>query len=309
MKVTLIHNEDAGDEGQPTLGQLEALIEEAGHEVRSQSVKKSGWSKALKKRADLIAIAGGDGTVGKVARRMVGKGIPLALLPMGTANNIAKSIGTAGRPATELISGWKNAELLDFDAGIATGPWGERHFIESVGCGLFAQAILWPERNKTIMQQPAEVRIDYALQLMREHLNGAVPLTLDVRLDGKSISGAYVLFEAMNTRYCGPNMFLAPDVEHGAGLLHVVSATGDDRERLSAYLEGWQNGCRWPADLGVYTGRRLEYEWTGFPMHIDDKLWPEEGDKPPKPPSPIVIGVDQAALRFLMPAKAPARQR
>ena len=64
MKVTLIHNADAGDEDQLTLGQLEALIKEAGHDVRSQSVKKNGWSKALKKRADLIAVAGGDGSEG-----------------------------------------------------------------------------------------------------------------------------------------------------------------------------------------------------------------------------------------------------
>jgi hypothetical protein len=59
LRVTLIHNPEAGDETRPTRGQLEALIKEAGHKVRYQSVKDSGWSKVLKKQADLIAVAGG----------------------------------------------------------------------------------------------------------------------------------------------------------------------------------------------------------------------------------------------------------
>ena len=83
MRVTLIHNPEAGDETRPTRGQLEALIKEAGHKVRYQSVKDSGWSKVLKKQADLIAVAGGDGTIGKVARHMIGGKVPLTALPMG----------------------------------------------------------------------------------------------------------------------------------------------------------------------------------------------------------------------------------
>src|SRR5262245_41792395 len=153
---------------------------------------------------------------------MVGKETPLAVLPMGTANNIAKSLGIADRKPTELIAGWSNADRADFDVGTAIGPWGERHFIEGVGMGLFTHAMPWIGRNKSINRQSADVRIAYALQLMREHLNGSVPLQLNATLDGEDISGAYLLFEAMNTRYVGPNLFLAPDVEHGAGLLHVV---------------------------------------------------------------------------------------
>ena len=302
MKVTLIHNADAGDDDSPTLGQLEALIKEAGHSVRSQSVKKDGWTKVLKKRTDLVAVAGGDGTVGKVARRMVGKEIPLAVLPMGTANNIAKSLGIADRKPTELIAGWSNADRADFDAGMASGPWGERHFIEGVGMGLFTQAMPWIGRNKSINQQSGDVRIAYALQLMREHLNGSVPLQLHATLDGEDISGAYLLFEAMNTRYVGPNLFLAPDVEHGEGLLHVVCVTDKDRETLRTHLTGWQNGTMWPADLGVYTGKRLEIEWTGYPVHLDDKSWPDEDDTPPDPPMPIEITIERAALEFLVPA-------
>jgi diacylglycerol kinase family enzyme len=71
LRVTLIHNPTAGDDKQPSRGQLKALIREAGHDVRYQSVREKGWSRVLEKKADLVAVAGGDGTVGRVARRLI----------------------------------------------------------------------------------------------------------------------------------------------------------------------------------------------------------------------------------------------
>jgi diacylglycerol kinase family enzyme len=304
MKVTLIHNEDAGDDRNPTPGQLEALIREAGHDVRLQSCKQKGWGRALKRNADLIAVAGGDGTVGRVARRLVGKGVPLAVLPMGTANNIAKSIGVAGMQATQLIPGWASAKRQNFDAGVATGPWGTRSFVESVGLGLLTQAIPWAKRSKTMETLEGEAKVAYALQLMREHLNGTVPLKVTASLDGEDISGEYLMFEAMNTSYIGPNLFLAPDLQHGEGLLHIVAVRSKDREILGSYLANWQDGKMWPSELGVPTGERLELEWTGYPLHIDDKLWPDKGEDPPPQPATISLSIARAALEILVPAPA-----
>lgn len=65
MRVTLIHNPGAGDHKQPSAGQIEALMKEAGYKILYQSTKEKGWHKALKKSADLVAVAGGDGTVGR----------------------------------------------------------------------------------------------------------------------------------------------------------------------------------------------------------------------------------------------------
>ena len=100
--------------------------------------KKTGWKEALKKAADLIVIAGGDGTVGRVIRRVADRGIPIALLPSGTANNIARSLEQVERPFEELVRGWEKARRVKLDVGVAKGPWGERNFIEGVGFGLFA---------------------------------------------------------------------------------------------------------------------------------------------------------------------------
>jgi diacylglycerol kinase family enzyme len=304
MKVALIHNPNAGDDSGATAGQLQALIREAGHKVRLQSVKERNWPDSIGKRADLVAVAGGDGTVGEAARRLVGKRIPIAVLPMGTANNISRTLGIVDKSVFELIPGWARARRVHFDAGIATGPWGSAHFIEGLGIGLFARAIPRIQRNRTMANLAGgDVRVAYALQLMREHLERSRPMKLHAALDGKDISGKYLLFEAMNTRYIGPNLFLAPHVAHGAGLLDIVFVAEKDRKKLARFLARWQEGKLWPPDLGVCRGRQLEIEWTGFPLHMDDRLWPVKGGKRPRPPATIRIEPEPAALEFLVPGE------
>jgi diacylglycerol kinase (ATP) len=73
VRVTLIHNPGAGKQGRNGAGRLVALLSEAGHAVRYQSSKDDGWEQTLEEPADLVAVAGGDGTVSRVARRLAGR--------------------------------------------------------------------------------------------------------------------------------------------------------------------------------------------------------------------------------------------
>jgi len=97
VRITLIHNPGAGRQGATDAKKLRHFLVHHGHDVRYRSVKEKGWKKALKKKADLVVVAAGDGTVAKVARRMVGRGVPLSVLPSGTANNIARTLGLVER--------------------------------------------------------------------------------------------------------------------------------------------------------------------------------------------------------------------
>src|SRR5262245_1870824 len=110
-RVTLIHNPQAGDEDH-SRNQLLKLIRDAGYEVTYKSSKED-FASALEDPGDLIVVAGGDGTVRRVALESLGTGVPLAILPMGTANNISKSLGITA-PAEELIAGWKGARRKRF---------------------------------------------------------------------------------------------------------------------------------------------------------------------------------------------------
>src|SRR6266576_1909047 len=97
MRVTLMHNPKAGD-AKHGKKELMAALAKAGHHAIYQSTKKSDYKKALKKSTDLVIAAGGDGTVAKVAFRLIDTGIPLSVVPLGTANNLARTLGFIASP-------------------------------------------------------------------------------------------------------------------------------------------------------------------------------------------------------------------
>ena len=87
-------------------------------------MKEEGWDD-FDENADFLAVAGGDGTVRRVAkalvkRRLLDKQYPIALLPHGTANNIAAGLRIDGE-AAELVHGWHHAALKPFDLGKVIG--------------------------------------------------------------------------------------------------------------------------------------------------------------------------------------------
>jgi diacylglycerol kinase (ATP) len=297
VRVTLIHNPGAGRRAMTAAG-LKELLAERGHEVRYRSAQESGWKKALKKEADLVVVAGGDGTVGRVTRRMAGRGVPMALLPSGTANNIARTLGQLERPFEELVRGWESARRVSLDVGVASGPWGERYFVEGLGLGLFAGLLARSE----ISQPKASRRpVEDALRRLQREAASCEAIEVAARLDGKDISGRYLMLEALNLRYVGPNLHLAPESRPGDGRFDVVLVTEAERPRLVHYLEQWRENRERLALLPSRKGKRLEIEWTGVELHIDDKLRPKKSAKPKEMAGPIEARVGGDTVEFLVP--------
>jgi diacylglycerol kinase family enzyme len=307
VRVTLIHNPGAGRTDHRGAKELITLLEDAGHAVRYQSSKDDDWARALDKPADVVVAAGGDGTVGRVARRMAGRNVPMAALPAGTANNIARTLGLVGRTPEELVRAWEGARRVRFDIGMAEGPWGKRSFVEGVGVGLFA-GLLGRSDEKAPAKRPKKLKgkhagkaVNGALRRLSEYAEGCEALEVAALLDGKDISGRYLLLEAVNLRYVGPSLFLAPDAEPGDGLLDVVLVTEAERPRLMQYLESWQENRERLAVLPTLRGRKLELEWTGVPLHIDDKLRPKKSAGPEEIAGMVEARVGDATVEFLVP--------
>jgi diacylglycerol kinase family enzyme len=305
VRITLVHNPGAGSQAKDDARKLEKLLSRAGHEPRYVSSKDGDWKRALKKRADLVVVAGGDGTVGRVIRRMAGRDVPVAVLPSGTANNIARTFGLLDHQFDELVEGWEAARRVKLDLGVAKGPWGERYFIEGLGVGLFAAMLARPKKADTKRASPESV-VDRALRRLQDMAVHGEAVDVAAALDGKDISGRYLLFEAINLRYVGPNMFLAPNGKPGDGLLDVVLVTEDERARLVEYLNHWQENRERLATLPTRRGRRLQIEWTGYELHIDDKLYPRKKDDPEKMVGIVEAGIKTEAVEVLVP---PARER
>jgi len=298
VRVTLIHNPGAGRQRPRDAARLCELLGEHGHEVRYRSSKEDGWKEALKKKADLVVVAGGDGTVGKVARRMVGRGVPIGLLPSGTANNIARTLGLLERPFEEIVRGWASPRRVRLDVGVVAGPWGERYFIEGVGAGVFATLIAKP--SGTGLKKGASP-VESGLQRLQNAVAHCEALELYAKLDGQDISGRYLLMEALNLAYIGPNLHLAHDSKPGDGAFDVVLVTEDERARLLYYLEHWQDNRDRLAVLPTRRGKRLEIEWTGFALHIDDKIRPKAKAKPREIAGVVEARIDGHAVEFLAP--------
>jgi diacylglycerol kinase (ATP) len=305
MKVTLIHNPDAGDDQQPSRDELLGLIRSAGQTVFYQSSKADNWDQALKEPGDIVAVAGGDGMVGQVAARLIGRRIPIAILPMGTANNVARTLGLVDIPLAQLIAGWTGARTMNLDVGVANGPWGSTNFIEGLGLGLFTQTMYRLDARDNIdlaHANDADEKITSVLEILKERLWSCPVKTLKLTLDGHDLSGEYILLEVMNIKTIGPNLCLAPQADPSDGLLEVVLVSDRERAKLSSYLADSIEGKPGSPDVVVREGRHLEFEWEGSVIHIDDEVWPTDGSTVPRSPAVVDVTVDSKALRFLTSA-------
>ena len=86
MRATLFHNPSAG--GKAAKDEILAAMKLVDFDAHYVSVKDHDLKEAFKKKADLIVVAGGDGTIAEVLIRLPDRSLPVALLPLGTANNI-----------------------------------------------------------------------------------------------------------------------------------------------------------------------------------------------------------------------------
>src|SRR6267143_2822406 len=274
MRITLIHNPKAGD-ARHGKEQLMAALAEAGHHATYQSTKEPGFKKALKQPADLVLAAGGDGTIAKVAFRLIDSGIPLSVLPLGTANNLARALGFVASPE-EIIARLEGGKKQVFDVGLATGPWGERYFFEAAGGGLLADYVRAAKKeekqNGKVEKLSKEQEMARHGALLRRMLHDYPARQWKIEIDGKDISGRYVLWEAMNIRSVGPALHLAPRAATKDGQFDFVCARHADYALLLEHLDARVAGKKSKSPLPARRFRELRVAWKGSTIHFDDKL-------------------------------------
>ena len=301
MRITLIHNPKAGD-ARHGKEQLMAALAEAGHHATYQSTKEPGFKKALKQPADVVLAAGGDGTIGKVAFRLIDSGIPLSVLSLGTANNLARALGFVASPE-EIIARLEGGKKQVFDVGLATGPWGDRYFFEGVGGGLLADYVRAAKkeekRNGKAQKLSKEQQMARHGALLRRMLHDYPARQWKIEIDGRDISGRYILWEAMNIRSVGPALHLAPRAETRDGRFDFVCARAADRALLMEHFDARVAGKKSKSPLPTRRFRDLRIVWKGSTIHLDDELW---RNKKNKSSDEIKITVKPSALIVLHPA-------
>ena len=315
MRITLLHNPGSGY-GRYSKDQLLTLIGEQGYEPDYQEIGE-GFEDVLDDPGELLVVAGGDGTVGHVAKAVARHGgrvsqVPIAPLPLGTANNTARYLGWRGAPE-ELIPAWAEARKSAVDIGEAEGPWGTELFLEAAGLGLFPDTMAHLSRLKGKREDRLDVPDDelaHDLDVLSEALEQqqATPFTLT--LDGDDLTGEYLMVEAMNIDAIGPRLRLDPTAEAGDGAFEVVVLTEAERPRLTEYLAACAKANDRgdeqpdPPKLSTRRGCHLHIHWQGTPLHADSQVWqghPSTDDKaePAEAPSMVDLRVREDALCFL----------
>jgi diacylglycerol kinase (ATP) len=292
MDVLLFHNPSAGS-GDHARKDMLAALSRAGFHATYCSTKGHEFKEMLKEAADLVVVAGGDGTVRKVLTRIADRSIPIAILPLGTANNLATSLGIVGN-MQDHPAGWQTGRRQRFDIGRATGPWGERTFVEAVGCGIFAKAIGTKVDENATREQKIRLGRDALLDILKK----AAPLDVDVDVDGVRVEGDLLAVEGLNIGYIGSRLPIYPEANSGDRVFDVVCIRSDQRSDMLDWLAAPDRAVS-PAK--AVHGRRLRIEYKeDTPVRIDDKL----PDRPNKR-SEIEIEVHGKPVEILLPAEAP----
>ncbi|HWH37596.1 MAG TPA: diacylglycerol kinase family protein [Candidatus Limnocylindrales bacterium] len=296
MRATLIHNPSAGD-AELDESALKEMLSEAGFQVRYRS-REEDWKKGLRdqEKSELVIAAGGDGTVTRVALELEGADIPLAILPLGTANNVARALGLVGS-AQEIAARWKAAQPRALDIGVVSASWGEYRFIESVGGGVFARLIASAGDDSLRLMTGAKG--DRALAVLEDVLEEAEPSRWEIELDGRDLSGDYVAIEAMNMRFVGPKVPLAPDADPGDGLLDLVLIGSKERRLLLEYVgRRLREAAAEMPELPVERGRHVRLRSVeGLPLHVGDDVVEVPGDHRADRPYDVLIKPAAVMLR------------
>lgn len=182
--------------------------------------------RAVDEGYDMVVVAGGDGTVSEVAKGLIHAPIPLGIIPIGTFNNIARSLDlpTELQAACSVLA---EGRIRTIDVGQAND---EHYFFEAAGVGLDAALFPLGEEIKggrwgrlfqaarlTMDYKPARVRIQFDRPVAEARLKplGKRRLFRHRRLTPgvRAVVVSALLITIANGPYYGTGFTVAPDAQ------------------------------------------------------------------------------------------------
>lgn len=289
MKALLIQHKKAGG-GRTSTKSIVKSLESEGWKVR-RIERDDVDAKAIRSAgAKLIVVAGGDGTVADILSMLPDRSVPVAIVPTGTANNIARSLGFAGK-APDMIKRWDLERRTRFDIGNAWGPWGCTPFAEAVGFGAFAESLRLAPHVEGLR------RLRAGREALIEALGCAAVLSLEIEVDGTRLPADLLMVEILNIALTGPRLALAPGADPGDGRLDIAYLREGGRDALCAWLGGRR---RAGAPVERIGGREIFVRGGGVRMRIDDASCGLD------PKSEVTIRLEGEPVQILAPPGRPS---
>lgn len=214
-RVLVIHNPTAGWRRRRRFEKfLSALVDE-GVDVHVRPTTQRGDAEAFASEADpseidVIAVAGGDGTINEVINGLAASLIPLAVMPLGTANVLAHEIGLTVS-ATAVAKTIAHATPKPISLGVVNG----RRFVMMAGFGFDAYVV--SQVNPGIKRLLGKTA--YVISTLRALMAFSYP-KYRVSVDGTTYDVASAVIA--NGHFYGGTFVCAPDARLSDPSLHVV---------------------------------------------------------------------------------------
>ncbi len=232
---------------------------------------------------DRLIVGGGDGTLSKLAPRVAQHRVALGVLPTGTANDFARTLGIPNdlALAAEVAAG---QTYQDVDLARANG----KSFLNvaSVGMSVAALDRLSPglkQRLGNLAYAVAGARAFFSHDLFRFHIEAQ-----------KEYSGSAHQVIVANGRFYGGGVLVAQDstLDDGALTAYGLGMRGRWELLRTVALQKLRVPLERPGDAYVRaTSLRLE-TWPALPVNLDGEI---------RTQTPVEFAVAEKALRVMVP--------
>lgn len=215
-RISIIVNPIAGERDNIKFAnQTSSILRKNGWEVEQLITKQAGHAHelALEKRNEpntIIASMGGDGTINEIASALVNSQTPLAIIPCGSGNGLAKMLGISSAPS-RIVNYFNKGKVSPIDVGTLNNY----HFFCTCGFGFDAMVAQSFSKSK---QRGLKTYIESTIQKAIE-FNA---IYAEFTLDGKAFSGDFMMVTIANANQFGNNAFIAPNAKLNDGWLDVT---------------------------------------------------------------------------------------
>jgi diacylglycerol kinase family enzyme len=232
----LIYNPTAGQRNRSA--QMLALIQkmrEKGLELENAPTSGPGDATEIVRRLlpgglDVVAVCGGDGTVSEAACGLVGSSVPLAVLPGGTSNVLARELAIPLRlePASKLLLEGKPRPVRVLYAN-------QRPFLLWAGVGLDARIM----GHMSLFLKRWLGRTGIFFTVAPEFFRYEFP-RLEVTVDGTPHEATFAV--ACNARLYAGDWVIAPDARVDSDEMEVLLFSERNRWKFLALFRQLQLG-------------------------------------------------------------------
>ena len=267
MRGLLLVNPHAGDD-RPSDEDLVAAARERGVDVHVLQEGEHLTELARDSEADVLGIAGGDGSLGAVAEVAVERDVPFVCVPWGTRNHFAGDVGLDRGDPLAALGAFSDGSERRLDVGRV----GERLFLNNVTLGLYAQLVHHREQHRRRREALARLR---ALVVSLRDRRSAERFVVD----GRPLRASAVLIA--NNRYRLDLFSIGERDRLDAGVLAVYAARGLRRLQWTEHTT--------PRVRIETPERTVRVAVDGEPVMLE---------------SPLELRVEPGALRLLVPPAA-----